>query len=93
MLIFFGVSVGFLAIWGAMFASQIYRFMFNTWSFFGTMSITACLLLITVLGLSVYAFLNFGLGLPEYCKFMRRYRNARANPYNRSTCDQGRLDG
>lgn len=66
LIVFFILSLGFLAVWGTMFASQIYRFMFGTWSFFATMSIFACLLLVTVVCLSVYAFLNFGLGLPEY---------------------------
>lgn len=66
MVFFFIISLAFLAVWGTMFASQIYRFMFFTWSFFATASIFACLLLVTVVCLSVYAFLNFGLGLPEY---------------------------
>lgn len=70
MVFFFVLSIGFLAVWGAMFASQIYRFMFFTWSFFATISIFACLLLVTVGCLSVYAFLNFGLGLPEYREYM-----------------------
>jgi hypothetical protein len=69
MVVFFILSVVFLAIWGVMFRSDIYRFMFFTWPFFATTSITACLLLITVMGLSVYAFFNFGLGFPEYSKY------------------------
>lgn len=69
MVLFFITSLAFLAVWGTMFASQIYRFMFFTWPFFATASIFACLLLVTVICLSVYAFLNFGLGLPEYCEF------------------------
>jgi hypothetical protein len=66
MILFFIISLGFLVVWGAMFASPIYGFMFFTWSFFATASIFACLLVVTLLCLSVYAFLNFGLGLTEY---------------------------
>lgn len=66
MIAFFVVSLGFVVLWGIMFHSSIYRYMFFTWSFFATMSIFAFLLLISILGLSVYIFLNFGLGLPEY---------------------------
>ena len=66
MTFFFIISLAFLAVWGAMFASQISRFMFSTWPFFATVSILACLLLVTLVCLSVYAFLSFGLGLTEY---------------------------
>jgi hypothetical protein len=66
MIFFFITSLSFLAVWGAMLASQIYRFMFFTWSFFATVGIFAGLLLVTVVCLSVYVFLNFGLGLTEY---------------------------
>ena len=63
---FFAISLGFVALWGVMLHSSIYRYMFFTWSFFATMSIFAFLCLVSLLGLSIYVFLNFGLGLPEY---------------------------
>ncbi|KAG8873170.1 hypothetical protein FRC20_008569 [Serendipita sp. 405] len=66
MVVFFGISLGFMAIWGSMFGSSIYRFMFFTWSFFAVMSVSTCIMLVILIILSVLVFLNFGLGLPEY---------------------------
>ncbi|KAG8832451.1 hypothetical protein FRC17_001324 [Serendipita sp. 399] len=66
MIIFFGITLGFVAIWGSMFGSSIYRFMFFTWPFFSVMSVFTCVLLVALVVLAVFVFLSFGLGLPEY---------------------------
>lgn len=65
---FLAISVLFIGMWGAMIASKVYRFMFLTCTFFATTSVLAFLLLLATVGLGLFCWSHFGLGLTEYRK-------------------------
>lgn len=51
-----------------MFASTLYRWTFQNFPFFATMTITSFGFLISTMALAVACRINFGKGLPQYCK-------------------------
>ncbi|KAF8910614.1 hypothetical protein CPB84DRAFT_1743449 [Gymnopilus junonius] len=50
----------------AMFASDLYRYIFSTWPFFATITVTSFLFLVGTTVLAVICRLNFGQGLAHY---------------------------
>lgn len=54
-----------------MFASTLYRYVFNTWRFFAVMTIAAYILLVVTSILGVLCRLQFGNGLVEYCELFQ----------------------
>jgi len=67
-LIFAGISLLLLASSSGIFASPLYQFIFQTWPFFATMTITSYLLVVATFFLSIWCRTQFGKGLPEYLK-------------------------
>jgi hypothetical protein len=63
---FLAIALFFLVAWSIMFYSHIYRFTFVDWPFFGAMTVTSFL---TLISSTVFAFLclrNYGKGLSEW---------------------------
>ncbi|KAJ4481038.1 hypothetical protein J3R30DRAFT_3700592 [Lentinula aciculospora] len=67
-LIFAGISLLLLASSSGIFASPLYQFIFQTWPFFATMTITSYLLIVITSVLGVWCRTQFGKGLPEFLK-------------------------
>ncbi|KAH6918013.1 hypothetical protein BKA70DRAFT_1245939 [Coprinopsis sp. MPI-PUGE-AT-0042] len=65
-IMFFVLSVVLLGISSVMFASALYRTIFNRWSFFATLTLTSFILLVLTTALGVVCRINFGKGLAEY---------------------------
>jgi len=66
MLFFLGLSCLYLLGWGAMFASDVFRWTVVHWSFFGTMVGASIALTAATLVCGVVCRLGFGKGLPRY---------------------------
>lgn len=64
--VFFTVSGFLLALSTAMFFSSFYRYIFTTWPFFATLTVTAYILIVATSVLAVMCRLNFGKGLAHY---------------------------
>ncbi|KAH8823863.1 hypothetical protein DL96DRAFT_240512 [Flagelloscypha sp. PMI_526] len=67
---FFGLSFVMLSIAIAMFASPIYRFVFDRWPFFATMTVTSFVVMLATAFIGALCGRNFGNGLAQYCKFL-----------------------
>jgi hypothetical protein len=67
MAVFLGMSVLYLANWGAMFASASFRWTFLEWRFFSLMASASVALTLSALITGVVCRLGFGKGLPEHC--------------------------
>ncbi|KAJ3992423.1 hypothetical protein F5050DRAFT_1579599 [Lentinula boryana] len=74
-IVFAGISLLLLASSSGIFASpckfffyssSLYRFIFQTWPFFATMTITSYLLIVLTSILGIWCRANFGRGLPEF---------------------------
>ncbi|ETW82980.1 hypothetical protein HETIRDRAFT_426430 [Heterobasidion irregulare TC 32-1] len=63
---FLGASIFVTVIWTLMFFSPVYRFVFNTWPFFATMTVTSYIFLVATSVLGALCRLNFGKGLAHY---------------------------
>jgi len=66
MLIFLVMSFGYLAGWGAMFASTTFRWTFVTWRFFSVITSGSVFLTVITFVLGVVCRVNFGKGLSRY---------------------------
>jgi len=66
MLVFLVLSFGYMAGWGAMFASTTFRWTFVTWRFFSLVASGSVLLTLMALILGLICRLNFGKGLLRY---------------------------
>lgn len=66
MLVFLVLSFGYMAGWGAMFASTTFRWTFVTWRFFSLVASGSALLTLMTLILGLICRLNFGKGLLRY---------------------------
>ncbi|KAG6828032.1 hypothetical protein H0H92_009569 [Tricholoma furcatifolium] len=64
--VFTFVSAFFIVISALMFSSDLYRFIFNTWALFATVTITAFITLVATVVLGVWCRLNFGKGLSHF---------------------------
>ncbi|CUA74842.1 Protein FMP27, mitochondrial [Rhizoctonia solani] len=60
---FLGISLLFIVTWAAMFASDVYRWVFATWPFFAAMSVTSFVVLVATTGLAIVCRYNFKKGL------------------------------
>ncbi|KAG6908705.1 hypothetical protein DXG01_003638 [Tephrocybe rancida] len=60
------ISIFLVAVSSLMFFSDLYRFIFVTWPFFATLTVTAFILIVTTALLGVWCRLNFGRGLSHY---------------------------
>ena len=67
MAVFLGMSALYLASWGAMFASDSFRWTFLEWRFFSLMASASVLLALSALITGIVCRLGFGKGLPEHC--------------------------
>ncbi|KAJ3793050.1 hypothetical protein GGU11DRAFT_760243 [Lentinula aff. detonsa] len=67
-IVFAGISLLLLASSSGIFASPLYRFIFRTWPFFATMTITSYLLIVLTTILGIWCRANFGRGLPEFLR-------------------------
>ncbi|KAJ3752849.1 hypothetical protein EV360DRAFT_75002 [Lentinula raphanica] len=67
-IVFAGLSLLLLASSSGIFASPLYQFIFQTWPFFATMTITSYLLIVFTSILGVWCRTNFGRGLSEFLK-------------------------
>ncbi|GLB44647.1 hypothetical protein LshimejAT787_1702740 [Lyophyllum shimeji] len=65
-LIFSAISVVLVGLSSMMFASALYRFIFNSWPFFTTITVTAYVLTVATALLGVWCRLNFGKGLKHF---------------------------
>jgi len=63
---FFFLGLILVAVSSAMFAGALYRFVFNTWSFFATMTVFAYIQLVLTSILGILCRLKFGNGLTDY---------------------------
>jgi len=66
MLVFLVLSFGYLAGWGAMFASTTFRWTFVQWRFFSLIASSSVLLTLIALILGLICRLNFGKGMLHY---------------------------
>lgn len=66
MLVFFALSVGYLAGWAAMFDSTSFRWTYMTWTFFGVMTSASVFLTLVGFILGIICRFNFGKGLIRY---------------------------
>jgi hypothetical protein len=66
MLIFLVLSFGYLAGWGAMFASTTFRWTFVQWRFFSLVISSSILLTLITIVLGLICRFNFGKGLLRY---------------------------
>jgi hypothetical protein len=64
---FLGIALFFLFAWSMMFYSHIYRFTFLDWPFFGCMSGTSFLALLSSTFFAFVCLRNYGKGLSEWC--------------------------
>jgi len=62
------ISLGLLSMATAMFASPLYRFVMDEWSFYATMSVAAYVLLVATSALAVVCRLQFGKGLAHFLR-------------------------
>lgn len=67
-LVFLVVGLFITASWTTMFANVLYRWTFENFPFFATLSISAFIVLVIVMILAVICRLNFGKGLPQFYK-------------------------
>ncbi|KAH7868342.1 uncharacterized protein C8R40DRAFT_847429 [Lentinula edodes] len=67
-IVFAGISLLLLASSSGIFASPLYQFIFQTWPFFATMTITSYLLIVLTSILGVWCRTQFGKGLSEFLK-------------------------
>lgn len=65
-IVFGAISVILVGISSAMFSSGLYRYIFKTWPFFATVTVTAYIFTVATLVLGVLCRLNFGKGLAHY---------------------------
>lgn len=66
MLVFLVFTFGYLAGWGAMFASTTFRWTFVQWRFFSLVASGSVMLTLLVLLLGIVCRVNFGKGLLRY---------------------------
>ncbi|PPR00909.1 hypothetical protein CVT26_015519 [Gymnopilus dilepis] len=78
--IFCAISCLLLAISSALFSSPVYRYIFTTWPFFATVTITAYVLLMATSILGVVCRLNFGKGLAHYLRVTDALEDADFTP-------------
>jgi hypothetical protein len=81
MLVFLVLSFGYLAGWGAMFASTTFRWTFAQWRFFSLIASGSVLLTLVAFILGVVCRLNFGKGLSRYRESKRFRISADLNLY------------
>lgn len=60
------ISLFLVTLFTALFFSQIYRFIFLSWSFFATMTVTAYICIVFSATLGILCRFNFGKGLAHY---------------------------
>ncbi|KAL5631906.1 hypothetical protein ACGC1H_000065 [Rhizoctonia solani] len=60
---FLFISLLFITAWAAMFASEVYRWVFATWPFFAAMSVASFVVLVATTGLAIVCRYNFKKGL------------------------------
>ncbi|ESK85633.1 hypothetical protein Moror_9971 [Moniliophthora roreri MCA 2997] len=65
-LVFSTISIAFLVASSAIFASPLYRFIFDMWPLFATMTITSYILIVAVSVTGILCRLHFGRGLKEF---------------------------
>ena len=73
MMAFLVMSFGYLGGWSAMFTSPAFRWTFVLWRFFSLMTSSSVLLTLLTFILGIICRVNFGKGLPRYCKFLITY--------------------
>jgi hypothetical protein len=66
--VFLAVAFFFLFAWSMMFYSQIYRFTFVDWPFFGAMTVASFVALLCSTGFAIICVRNYDKGLAEWCK-------------------------
>jgi hypothetical protein len=64
---FLAIALFFLFAWSMMFYSRIYRFTFIDWPFFGCMTVTSFVALISSTVIAFVCLRNYGKGLSEWC--------------------------
>jgi len=63
---FLAVAFFFLFAWSMMFYSRVYRFTFLDWPFFGSMTVTSFMTLISSTVFTMVCLRNYGKGLSEW---------------------------
>ena len=67
-MIFIVIGLAITAAWSSMFASILYRWMFQTAPFFATVTTFAFIILVFTVALAVVCQIGFGRGLPAFRK-------------------------
>ncbi|KAK7035392.1 hypothetical protein VNI00_011923 [Paramarasmius palmivorus] len=65
-IIFLAISTVFLVLSSAVFASDLYRFIFDMWPLFATMTVTSYILIVATFVLGILCRIHFGKGLREF---------------------------
>ncbi|KAF8918318.1 hypothetical protein CPB85DRAFT_1214125 [Mucidula mucida] len=87
----FGIlSVFLLSVSSFMFASNLYRLIFDSWPFFATITVTAYVLLVVTSFLAVVCRLHFGKGLKEYLRVTEALEGMDFTPVNFSKNDDAK---
>jgi hypothetical protein len=66
MIIFLAIGFVILSGWAIMFYSEVYRWTFIMWPYFGCFTVASIILLVSSITLGVVCRMNFGKGLAEY---------------------------
>ena len=65
---FLAIGLLFITAWAAMFASDVYRWIFATWPFFAVMTVVSFVVLVATTGLAIVCRLNFKKGLAQFLR-------------------------
>ena len=67
---FLGVAFFFLFAWSMMFYSRVYRFTFVDWPFFGCMTVTSFVTLLSSTGFACVCLRNYDKGLAQWSTYI-----------------------
>ncbi|KAF9048021.1 hypothetical protein BDZ89DRAFT_1057978 [Hymenopellis radicata] len=81
------LSLFLLGVSSFMFASDLYRLIFDSWPFFATITVTAYVLLVVTSFLAIVCRLHFGKGLKEYLRVTEALEGMDFTPVNFSKND------
>ncbi|KAF9051630.1 hypothetical protein BJ165DRAFT_1524553 [Panaeolus papilionaceus] len=85
------ISVYFATTSTVVFGSRIYRYIFSTWPFFATITITTYCLVIASVILAVISQFNFGQGLKQYLLVTEALEGVDFTPVSMPVAEMGHL--
>jgi len=80
MIAFLGTSALFIALWAIMFYSQVYRFSFVDWPFFGGLTCASFVVMLVSTAFGIVCWRNFGEGLSQYLYVEQALRDSAFEP-------------